>query len=274
MGAFFGSLSAVGIGLSDLYGRRVVTASGVLTAAAVMQFVALLTSVSTIPFVASEFRWDDIFLGAISGVGMGLGLALYYGGIARSSATVVSPLVATLAALIPLSYTAVTGTPLSAAAVVGAVVALAGLVLVTTGGTAAVNVRTGFIWGLAAGVSYGIGLTAFIETSSESGSWPAVSQRCVAVVLMVAVALIMRVSPVPPRGVRVAGLLAGICAGLSTVFYLIGVQTDARSAVVTASMFPAVSVAIGRMFFGDPVSRTQVYGIAAVLAGVATVVAA
>jgi len=54
--------------------------------------------------------------------------------------------------------------------------------------------------------------------------------------------------------------------------YLLGVQADAATAVITFSMFPAFSVVIGRIFFRDPVSRLQTAGIATVLAGVAGVV--
>ncbi|MFV2039020.1 MAG: hypothetical protein ACC660_02135, partial [Acidimicrobiales bacterium] len=206
MGALFGSLSAIGIGVSDLFGRRVVAAGGVVTTAVVMQSIALLTSLATIVFIASEFRWNDVLLGGLSGVGMGIGLAFYYGGIARSSSTLISPVVATLAALIPLSYTAVTDTVPSAAALGGAAVALAGLVLVTAGNASIVGIRSGLLWGLMSGTSYGIGLTALIGTSSESGSWPAVSQRLVSFALLLVVAAAMRVPVLPPRGVRTAGV--------------------------------------------------------------------
>ena len=57
-------------------------------------------------------------------------------------------------------------------------------------------------------------------------------------------------------------------AGLSTVFFLIGVQADPTSAVVMASLFPAVTVVVGRFVYGDVVLRRQIVGIAVVLIGV------
>ena len=76
----------------------------------------------------------------------------------------------------------------------------------------------------------------------------------------------------PPDGQRSNLVVAGAFAGLSTVVYLLGIEADAPTAVVTASMFPAASVAIGYLSYRDPVSRLQLVGLAIVLLGVAGVV--
>lgn len=274
MGALFGSLSALFIGFSDLFGRRVVGVSSATTAAVTMQFVAIFASLASMILVASAFGWRDVIIGALSGLGMGVGLATYYGGIARSSSTVVAPLVGVMSAVIPYGYTLLSGARPSGIAIGGATVAFGGLVLITAGKARgrAGFVRTGLIWGFGSGLGYGFGLSVIIEASSTSGAWPAVSQRIVAFLLMVAVARGVSAQVVPPVGVRISAVTAGVFAGLTTIFYLIGVQADAPPAVVTASMFPAASVAIGRIFFGDPVTRTQAVGIGIVLLGVAGVV--
>ncbi len=110
MGALLGSLTALAIGVSDMFGRRVTASSSPVTASGVMQLCAALVSLLAITFVASEFRIDDVGLGAASGVGMGLGLTCYFGGLQRSSSAVVAPTVATLSAVIPYLYTLVRGT--------------------------------------------------------------------------------------------------------------------------------------------------------------------
>lgn len=274
MGALFGGLSALFIGFSDLFGRRVMGASSATTAAVTMQFVAIFSSIASMLLVASAFGWRDVIIGALSGLGMGTGLAMYYGGIARSSSTVVAPLVGVMSAVIPYGYTLITGARPSATAIAGAIVAFGGLVLITAGkakGRAAF-VRTGLMWGFASGLGYGFGLSVIIEASSDSGAWPAVSQRLIAFLLMVVVARGISAPVIAPVGVRVSAVTAGVLAGLTTIFYLIGVQADAPPAVVTASMFPAASVAIGKIFYGDPVTRLQALGIGIVLLGVAGVV--
>ena len=71
-----------------------------------------------------------------------------------------------------------------------------------------------------------------------------------------------------PVGVRLAGVASGVFAATSTVFYLLGVQADATPAVVTASMFPAVTVVVGRFVYHDDVVARQVGGIGLVVLGV------
>ena len=272
MGALFGSLSALCIGLSDLFGRRVAEASNSVATSAAMQTLAAVTALGSVAVVSSQLAWADMVLGAVSGLGMGTGLACYYRGMTLSSSAVVAPVVATLAAVIPYGYTLITGSTPSAVAVIGATVAFVGLVLVTLGDRAPARMRVGLTWALASGLGYALAQTVLIETSSASGSWPGVSQRLVALVSMMVVARVIRVPFVPPPGLRRPAVVAGILAGFATVFFLAGVQLDAQPAVVTSSMFPAATVAIGWVFFRDHLARVQVVGIGVVLVGITGVV--
>ena len=112
-----------------------------------------------------------------------------------------------------------------------------------------------------------------IGTSPSGGPWPAVAQRVVACLLTVVAAMVVR-SPVMPRGaVRWTALWSGVFGGIASVLYLLGIQVDVLPAAVTGAMFPAVSVALGRLVFGDSVRPVQVLGLGLVLAGVAGVVA-
>lgn len=273
MGALFGVLAALSIGLADLFSRHIVNRRGPNLAAMMIQTVATVVSFALLFVVASEFGWRDVGVGALSGIGLAAGLACYLGGLARSSSAVVAPVVATLSAVIPFGYAVARGAATSAWAVSGAALAVAGLVLVTAGGEPMANVGAGARWALASGLGYGFGLSVVIEASEASGAWPAVGQRAAAMVLM-AFVVVRTQGRVPLVGVRVLGLAAGTVAALSTVFYLLGVQADPTPAVVTASMFPAVTVAVGKVVFGDSVSRAQVLGLLVVLVGVTAVVAA
>ncbi len=274
MGALWGSLSALGIGLSDLFGRRVVAASSPLTAAAAMQLLGAFAALAAALVITGSPIGADLALGGVSGFGLATGLSCYYGGLTRSTSTVVAPTVATLSAVIPFAYTVATGHPVSGLAILGAAVAVVGLAVVAWGGASVTRVGAGLRWGLASGLAYGVGLSALVETTSASGSWPGVSQRIVAFGFLAVVARFTGQSVVPPLGVRGAAMIAGTLGGLVTVFYLLGVQADATAAVVTASMFPAFSVGIGWLFFHDHVGRIQIGGIMLVLLGVVGVVAA
>lgn len=274
MGALFGALTALCIGVSDLFARRSVAARGAVATAMAMQAVATVASAVMLLVISSRFDTGDVLIGAVSGLGLGTGLACYLGGLSRSTSTVVAPIVATLSAVIPLVYAIARGASASAWSIGGAVIALAGLMLITVGGGRVAHVAAGVRWAIVSGLGYGIGLSVVIEVSEASGAWPALSQRAAATVLMVTVAVRSTGSIPSLGGVYAVVLLAGTFAALSTVFYLVGVQADTTPAVVMASMFPAVTVAVGRAFFGDTVTRSQLFGLLVVLVGVSVVVAA
>ena len=272
MGAFFGALSALSIGFTDLFGRHVVNRRGANIAALIIQCVAALVSFALVFVIAGEFVTRDVLIGAISGIGLGTGLACYLGGLSRSSSAVMAPIVATLSAVIPFGYAIARGAETSPWAVVGAIVAIGGLILITAGRERTANVGAGVTWALISGLGYGFGLSVAIEVTDASGAWPAVSQRVVAFALMTVVVLRSKQTP-SVAGVWSFGLAAGVFASLATIFYLLGVQRDATPAVVMASMFPAATVAVGRLIYGDSVSKQQIYGLGVVLIGVAAVVA-
>jgi drug/metabolite transporter (DMT)-like permease len=272
VGALFGTLSACTIGISDLFGRRLVRASSPLTGAVAISAVAAVMSLVAVGLFGSTLLASDFALGAASGIGLGVGLASYYAGMTRSSSTVVTPVVAALSAIIPFAYAVIAGQDASLYALLGAVIAVGGLVLITVGGGGVHHVRAGLIWGAISGLAYGTGFAVVIEASDGAGALPALGQRIAATVVTVALALRQGARLVAPLHVRRSALIGGTLAGLSTVLYLAGVRADATAAVITTSMFPAVTVAVGRTAFGDPVSRLQAVGIAVALGGIVLVV--
>ena len=272
MGALFGSLTALSIGLSDLFGRHVVNRRGPVIASVVVQAVSIVASAITLAFVSSELIGIDLLIGLVSGLGLGIGLWGYLSGLGVSSSAVVSPIVATMSAVFPYAYAIVRGADATGWSLVGALVALVGLILVSFGGGPIANIAAGVRWSVISGFGYGFGLSIIMEASESSGAWPAVTQRVAALGLMVMVAS-RTGTGFALLGVRAAGIAAGVFAAASTIFYLLGVQADATPAVVTASMFPAVTVMVGRLAYRDSVSGMQLIGIVVALAGIAGVVA-
>lgn len=271
MGVLFGLLSSLAIGLSELYGRRATLAAGTVRAGVTIQLFAALTLTVAAAFVPGRIVGRDLVIGAVSGALMGVALLLYLGGLVRSSATVVAPVTATLAALLPFVFALVRGANPSPVGYLGSLLALAGVVVITGGSSDRGGVRTGLIWGTASGLCYGLGLGIILAVGGDGGMWPGVAQRVSAFGVMVLLALARRQSLVLPGPVRPAGVTSGLIAGLTTVFYLIGLTYDEAKTVVAASVFPAVSVVVGRLFFGDAVSGRQAVGLAMVITGVAGV---
>ncbi len=269
MAALLGLLSAFGIGLSDLFGRRVVLAASAITAAMAMQLFAALATLVFAVVTASAFDAGSFGWGCLSGLGMAGGLSFYYMGLERSTATLVAPIVASLSALLPYVYAVSRGTPSSRLAIAGAVVAVIGLVFVTGGAVSMERLRAGVRYGLLSGLAYAWAAISFIEAADAEGWWPPVGQRVTGLLVLVPVAMVMGRRTFPPAGQRINGMLAGLLTAGVSVLYLAALGIDAAVGSVALSTFPVFSVVIGRVFFADALQRTQMVGIALVVGGMA-----
>jgi drug/metabolite transporter (DMT)-like permease len=269
MGALLGLLSSVMTGLSDLFGRKIVRVAGVVTGSLTLQVAAMSTALVSVLLFGGVFTARDLSIGLLSGLCMGLALGAYYRGITVSSATIVSPLVATLSAIIPFGYAMVRGSSPTALALLGSLVAIVGLVVITTGGgVVEFSVKKGLWWAAASGLAYGVAFAIVLEATDDAGPWPAVWQRVGGATVLFLAVRQRRGAALPPAGSRVSGVLAGVFAGLCSVAYIAGVRIDPTATVITGSTFPAASVAVGTLAFNDPLSRRQIVGLVVVLLGV------
>lgn len=273
MGALFGLLTSACIGTSDLFGRRVVTRCHVLSAMVVFQGAAALMSLGILLFIPGTFAGDDFMRGLASGFGLGAGLALYYTSLDRAGSAIAAPVVATLSAVIPFAYTTLRGHDPPLIGIIGAAVAFGGLGLVTAGGTRGRHVATGTVWATLSGLGYGVGLSVLVDLSESSGAWPGFGQRLTSVGLMAAVVAIRGLPALPPPEVMGFALLTGVASAGATIFYIVGIWFDPPATVVGASMFPVMSVIVGRIAYQDSLNTRQGIGVVAAVAGVIAVVA-
>ncbi|MDG2428442.1 MAG: hypothetical protein P8M16_08450 [Acidimicrobiales bacterium] len=272
MGVLLGMLSSLSVGASEYFGRRAMGFSGVLTLAILGQGTAAVVSIVLVLVVPGTFNLHDVLIGALSGVGVGVGMVAYLIGLRRSSSTVVAPVVAVLVAVLPAGYVIIAGDRPSIFVFAGVVLSTLGLGLVASG-VRVVGLWKGLFWGTVSGLAFGIGMTVLVETSAASGAWPSLMQRGTACLVSVALALGGRVSIKPTTGSRLLGTLMGVSAAGATFLYILGVQADPLPAAVGGAMFPAVTVAVGRLAFNDEVRGWQFAGLSLVLVGIAGVVA-
>lgn len=275
MGIIFGLLSAASIGGAELFGRKVTIASDPIRAGLAMQLMASICLGVMALILPGEPLGRDLLLGAISGVSVGLALVLYLQGLMASSSTVVAPVSASLLAALPFAYTIIRGARPSALGLLAPVVALAGIIIISTNGRGdgGGTVRSGLLWGGASGIGFGVGLSLLVEVSSDSGVWSGASQRVAAMLTMVAVLAGKSIGqdtklPSYPRGLGLSIVLSGTAAGLSSLFYLLGLEINEVHTVVAASAYPAMSVMVGNVVFDDRVSGPQAFGICLVILGI------
>ncbi len=274
MGALFGLLASLSITSMEFFSRRITNEVGPIVAAAGASLVAAFATIAIAAIDGGDLIGQDLLLGAGSGLGFGLGLSTYLQGLRISSSAVIGPTVASLSALIPFGYAAITGDAPPALGYLGAGLAVAGLILVTMGGSEASNVRGGLPVGIVSGMGYGFGTLLLINVTEESGSWPIASQRTAAFVAIAAFAVIRRRPVLPPARFAPQAGAAGVIAAMASVFLLAGLAVNPAATSVTATVYPATSVAAGRAFFGDSVSRVQIVGLVVVIVGTIAIVLA
>ncbi len=269
LAAVLGMLSALGIGLSDLFGRRVVLAASAVTAATAMQLFSALATLAFAVGTASRFDTGSFLWGCLSGLGMAGGITFYYLGLERSTSTLVAPIVASMSATLPYVYAVSRGTPSSSLAAAGAAVAVLGLVFVTGGAVSRERLRAGVKFGILSGLSYASAAISFIEAADVEGWWPPVGQRVSGLLVLLPVATILGRRHFPPPGQRVNGMMAGLLTAVVSVLYLASLARNAAVGSVALSTFPVFSVLIGRVFFADALQESQAVGIALVVGGMA-----
>lgn len=271
LAAVLGLIAAMTIGLADLFARRVIQASSVFVAATSMQLFAGLVVLVFAIGAGSSFDLGGFGFGLLSGLGMGIGIGFYFAGLQRAGATVVSPLVASLTAIVPFGYTLVRGSTASAYSAFGAVVVVLGLVLITGSRSPAAGLKAGLVLGGLSGSGYALAGIAFVEASEVEGWWPAVGQRLAALMLLGMVARLAGKAVRPPAGQWGNAAATGLVTGITSLTYLASLSLNPSVGVVAIATFPAFSVGVGRIFYGDQIQRSQVMGLGLVVAGIALV---
>lgn len=272
MGALFGSAAAIFIGMSELFGRRVVAHTSAVTASVVLSFFGSVIATIAAIFIGGSWVTSDMVFGMLSGIGMAAGIGFYFVGLDRSSSTVVAPTSATVTAVLPYIYALFRGEEASPLAIIGAAIAFVGLTAIATGTFELTKLRQGLLWGGLSGLGYGGSLAMFIEVGEDSGAWAAVAQRSTSLAVVVVAALVLGAPLVPPAGTRRDAVASGSFGGMTSIFLLFGLRSDAPATIVTSSMFPLVSVIVGFLVFHDEVRRRQAVGVALALLGIGLVV--
>ncbi len=266
-----GAIASVLIGCSDFLGRYGTRRSNAITATSGAMLGGALTALVALALIPSVFAGRDVWLGAASGLLVGIALALLYEAMATSSAAVAGPLVALGAAFVPLAWDLLRGNALTGPVLAGAAVAIASLLVVMYSPALKGTLRRGIGLSLLASLLFGVSFTLVGEAGSDSGVWAPAAQRVVALGVMLTLATARRVPRLPRRPLLGPMLVSGTCGSLAIVAFALGAQqADSLAAVaISASMFPAVSATLAATFDDDTLRWWQMIGILGVIAGIA-----
>ena len=295
MGVILGLLAGVTYGAADFIGGLASRRSSTLSVVVISQFSGLVVLLALLPVLpaASPSRIDLVW-GLLAGLGGAAGITLLYRGLAIGRMSLVSPITAVVAAIVPFAAGLLEHERPSLTALIGVAIALIAVVLVSATdmpGEPASNAAPGLVgfpgprvtaaavrtwWlqpGLIEAVLSGIGIGIFYvliaRTGRYAGLWPLACSRSASMGVLVAVALISKRSLAPQRTGVPPIVFAGVIDMFANALFLIATRFGMLSIVaVLASLYPASTVLLARTVLHEKLSRLQLAGVACALAAI------
>jgi drug/metabolite transporter (DMT)-like permease len=302
----FGLAAAVLYGCGDFIGgmasRRVPVLTVLMLAESAGSVVALAAAVLW-SGPAGAVGWADLgglAWGVGAGLAGGLGLILFYTGLATGPMSVVAPVSGLVSTILPVAVALAEGERPGAGVYAGALLCLVAVVLASSAGgddgarQAGRTGRAGRLAHTGRALAYGVGAGGLfglffllIRNAGQSGTlWPVASARVGELASVVGAFAVLRLAGkrrAPGRSDAGAGgyggrllLAAAAGAGVVDVIANICYVTAARTgmfglAVVLASLYPGVTVLLARMMLGERLRGVQQAGLALAAIGIVLV---
>ena len=274
---------ALAYGLSDFIGGILARRISAWTVAMVAQSMATVLTLGLALATAGDPTGADWAWSVLAGVGSGAGAGFLYRGLASATMTVVAPVSALLAALLPVVVGVLTGDRPSVVTWMGVAFALPAIWLVSqvaqsTDLEQRRSHRGGLVDGVLAGLGFGVLFAALAQVPDDAGFAPLALTQATSVLATVALAVALRTQWVPrDRTARRQALRAtgvGVLGMSATVLFLLATQTGLLTvAAVLASLYPATTVLLAAVVLRERISRVQGIGLALAVLAVALVAA-
>jgi drug/metabolite transporter (DMT)-like permease len=203
--------------------------------------------------------------GLASGLAGGAGTLVLYRGLARGQMSVVGPLSAVGAAVVPVAAGVALGERPSLLSVAGVLVALPAIVLVAASGSVRGKLGAapkGLLDGLAAGLAFGILFIGLAQAGRNAGLWPVASEQTGALLITLAIAVKTH-EPlrIPPRAAGLS-VLVGASGMAATLAYFYATHFSMLAiAAVLVSLYPGVTVLLARTLLHERFTPAQRAGL-------------
>ena len=269
--ALFGLAAALTWGAGDFSGGLATKRTnpyGVVIVAHLASLVLLLGAAliiqEAVPPLAS-WLW-----GGAAGLGGGFGLLLLYRALAEGHMSVAAPVSALVAASLPVLITALTEGWPKPLVLTGFGLALAAIWLVS-GGSAQfrfADLRLPVL----AGLAFGFFFTCLHQASTSAVLYPIIAVRLVSIPSLLAYALLTKQDFRPSRASWLPILMSGALDTLGNAAYALAAQFGRMDvAAVLSSLYPGSTVLLAWLWLKEPVSRTQLLGLAVALGAIALI---
>lgn len=277
MTSVFALIAALTYGAADFLGGIATRRATMLGAVLVTQGSGLVFLLLATPLLPdAQVGRQDVLFGALAGVTGSLGVGLLYLALAIGPMTVVAPVTAVCAAIVPLGIGLVLGERPHPVAAVGVGLALLAVVLLSQpegaesgGAPAGPRLGRGVRVALASGIAIGFFFAALAQTAAEAVLWPLAISRSVSITMFLSVALVTGRPAGVPRAALAPALACGALDMVANAFYLAAVREGQLGLVATlASLYPASTVLLARIVLGERLGRWQQVGVAGAVVAV------
>ena len=284
MTILFGLLSAFSYGYADFVGALAAKKVRTLAVTTISFTVGLIIALGLVGILGAEFSAETVQTSIYAGVSSALALSLLYAALALGPISIVSPLTAVVAAVIPVIFDVALGQELSPFALVAIVMVLLAVVLVAFVPGADVRLPSirATLYAIGSGLGFA-GIFIFLDaTDPESGLAPLVIMRLVGLVLLFSGLVFLWLKN---RGEfiekiafspKILGLisLAGSGDVMGNVFFLVATREGALAiAAVLTSLYPVGTILLARVFLKERIAKSQTLGIVLALSACAVLAA-
>ena len=268
--------SALAYGLSDFFGGLLARRVSPWTVAVVAQAASTVCVSAVALAMGIAAAPSDLLWGVLAGLGNGVGGVFLYRGLASARMSVVAPLSAVGAALLPVIVGVATGERPTALTWIGVACAFPAIWLVSRAvaspGTAAAGGSSGVVDGLLAGLGFGLLFSALGQVPEDAGLWPLALTQATSVLAIIVLAALLRQAWVPRDRYASRAVVIGGLGALATTLFLAATHVGLLSvASVLASLYPAVTVILAVMVLREHIARIQGAGLSLALASVVLV---
>jgi drug/metabolite transporter (DMT)-like permease len=269
-------VSALLYGVADFSGGSATRRNHVFSVMLLTQAAGALVALVAAPLIGPNApRPADIAWGAGAGILGFAGVAALYGGLAKHTAAIVSPVSALVGAILPAAFGALLGERPSGTALAGIALCVPAILFLAyeKGETKdRAKLKASFLYGLVAGLGFGGFFVAISRSSPGSGVWPLLGSRAATLAMVIAILAFGKRRFSVSRADLPAALFAGSADMLANVCFLLATRTGLLIiATLITSLYPAPTVVLARIFQGQRISIPRAAGIAFALAGVALI---
>ena len=279
-----GLAAAVLYGSGDFLGGMATRRAHVLAVLTVVETAAVIAALTAAAIWPGPASLAGLAWGISAGLTGGLGLIIFYVGLATGPMSVVAPVSGLVSTILPVAVALAEGERPGAGVYAGALLCLVAIVLASSAGDTSAAARPGRAgpgraigYGIASGALFGL-FFLLIRNAGQSGElWPVAAGRIGELAIVLIAAAVLR-RGLLPRGaggrLMLAAAGAGVIDVVANICYVAATRTGMFGlAVVLASLYPGVTVLLARVVLGERLRWVQRAGLGLAAIGILLVAA-